>query len=171
MWMSSSTPFAGMLGRQLPKVEAMLREAANDITAFADFPVPHWKKIWSTNPLERLNKEIKRRTDRRQSSVRGLPLLQTGARQRLQGVGSAMGGAVTHRDVSVHWRTTRTTEAQRSRRVVHEELSVAVIAVIRDRCRRRINHNESEARRLDSGPPGPGLVTQSARLTLTTERK
>ena len=41
----------------------MLREAAEDITAFADFPVAHWKKIWSTNPLERVNKEIKRRTD------------------------------------------------------------------------------------------------------------
>ncbi len=54
---------AGMLGRQLPKVEAMLHEAADDITAFAAFPVAHWKKIWSTNPLERLNKEIKRRTD------------------------------------------------------------------------------------------------------------
>lgn len=54
---------AGMLGRQLPKVESMLRDAGPDITAFADFPVAHWKKIWSTNPLERLNKEIKRRTD------------------------------------------------------------------------------------------------------------
>jgi len=54
---------AGMLGRQFGKVETMLREAANDITAFADFPVAHWKKIWSTNPLERVNKEIKRRTD------------------------------------------------------------------------------------------------------------
>ena len=54
---------AGMLGRQFPKVEAMLREAADDITAFAAFPVLHWMKIWSTNPLERLNKEIKRRTD------------------------------------------------------------------------------------------------------------
>jgi putative transposase len=48
---------------QFPKVEAMLREAACDITAFADFPVAHWKKIWSTNPLERVNKEIKRRTE------------------------------------------------------------------------------------------------------------
>lgn len=54
---------ATMLGRQFPKVEAMLREAADDITAFADFPTSHWKKIWSTNPLERVNKEIKRRTD------------------------------------------------------------------------------------------------------------
>ena len=54
---------ATMLGRQLPKVEAMLRDAADDVTAFADFPVSHWKKIWSTNPLERVNKEIKRRTD------------------------------------------------------------------------------------------------------------
>jgi transposase-like protein len=54
---------AGMLGRQFPKVETMLRDAADDLTAFADFPAAHWKKIWSTNPLERVNKEIKRRTD------------------------------------------------------------------------------------------------------------
>src|SRR3712207_5504822 len=54
---------AGMLGRQFPAVEAMLREAAEDLLAFTAFPVAHWKKTWSTNPLERLNKEIKRRTD------------------------------------------------------------------------------------------------------------
>lgn len=54
---------AGMLGRQFPKVETLLRDAGPDVTAFAAFPAGHWKKIWSTNPLERLNKEIKRRTD------------------------------------------------------------------------------------------------------------
>ena len=37
--------------------------AEDDLLAFADFPVAHWRKIWSTNPLERVNKEIKRRTD------------------------------------------------------------------------------------------------------------
>jgi putative transposase len=54
---------AGMLGRQFPQVEAMLRETQDDLLAFTAFPVAYWKKIWSTNPLERLNKEIKRRTD------------------------------------------------------------------------------------------------------------
>jgi transposase-like protein len=54
---------ATKLGRQFPAVEAMLRDAAVDICAFAAFPQAHWKKIWSTNPLERVNKEIKRRTN------------------------------------------------------------------------------------------------------------
>lgn len=50
-----------MLGRQFPQVKAML--PAGDNTAFADFPTTHWKKIWSANPLERLNREIKHRAD------------------------------------------------------------------------------------------------------------
>ena len=54
---------ATMLGRQFPAVEAMLRDAQGDLLAFTGFPVAHWKKTWSTNPLERVNKEIKRRTD------------------------------------------------------------------------------------------------------------
>lgn len=54
---------AGTLETQFPVVAEMLRDAKADITAFADFPEAHWRKVWSTNPLERLNKEIKRRTD------------------------------------------------------------------------------------------------------------
>jgi hypothetical protein len=54
---------AMMLGRQLPKVEQMMREAKDDLLAFNGFPQQHWRKIWSTNPLERVNREVKRRTE------------------------------------------------------------------------------------------------------------
>jgi putative transposase len=54
---------AAMLGRQLPKVEQMMRDACDDLLAFAAFPQQHWRKIWSTNPLERVNREVKRHTE------------------------------------------------------------------------------------------------------------
>ena len=41
---------AMMLGRQLPKVEQMMRQASDDLLAFTGFPQQHWRKIWSTNP-------------------------------------------------------------------------------------------------------------------------
>ena len=52
-----------MLGGQFPVVAAMLGDAAEDLLTFTHFPQAHWRKIWSTNPLERLNGEIKRRTN------------------------------------------------------------------------------------------------------------
>jgi transposase-like protein len=54
---------AQKLEPRFPVVAAMLIAAKAEVTAFSAFPVSHWKKIWSTNPLERVNKEIKRRTD------------------------------------------------------------------------------------------------------------
>lgn len=42
---------AVMLGRQFPQVQAMLDAATEELLAFTAFPVGHWKKIWSTNPL------------------------------------------------------------------------------------------------------------------------
>jgi putative transposase len=54
---------ARMLDAKFPDVATMLRDAAEDLLAFTAFPVAHWRKIWSTNPLERINGEIKRRTN------------------------------------------------------------------------------------------------------------
>lgn len=42
----------------------MLHDARADILAFTGFPAKHWQQILSTNLMERVNKEIKRRTDR-----------------------------------------------------------------------------------------------------------
>jgi putative transposase len=46
-----------------PKAAELLAEAEEDILAYMVFPQEHWKRIYSNNPLERLNKEIKRRTN------------------------------------------------------------------------------------------------------------
>ena len=48
---------------QFPIVAGMLVHARDDLLQFSGFPFEHWRKIWSTNPLERLHREIKRRTD------------------------------------------------------------------------------------------------------------
>ena len=46
-----------------PKVAALLAEAEEDLLAYMRFPRDHWSKICSTNPLERVNREIARRSD------------------------------------------------------------------------------------------------------------
>jgi putative transposase len=51
------------LERTLPKIAAMLDAAEDDVLAFYAFPQAHWSKLRSTNPLERFNREIGRRTD------------------------------------------------------------------------------------------------------------
>ena len=48
---------------RFPEVASMLEGAAPDITACAALPVAHWRQIWSNNPQERLNREIRRRSD------------------------------------------------------------------------------------------------------------
>jgi transposase-like protein len=52
----------GLHGR-FPRVANLMIEAEADVLAYAAFPAEQWRKIWSNNPIERLNKEIKRRSD------------------------------------------------------------------------------------------------------------
>ena len=54
---------ADQLRPKVPKLAAMMDEAEPDVLAFMSFPKDHRLKIHSTNPLERLNGEIKRRTE------------------------------------------------------------------------------------------------------------
>src|SRR5918999_747223 len=58
-WRRVTESFRG----RFPRLAALLDEAEVDVLAYLAFPPEHWRQIWSNNPLERLKKEIKRRTD------------------------------------------------------------------------------------------------------------
>ncbi|MDA8285804.1 MAG: IS256 family transposase [Actinomycetota bacterium] len=49
------------LAERFPKAAALMRSAKEEVLAFSGFPRAHWRQVWSSNPLERLNKELKRR--------------------------------------------------------------------------------------------------------------
>lgn len=48
---------------RFPRLAGLLDEAEDGVLAYLAFPPAHWRQIWSTNPLERLNREVKRRSD------------------------------------------------------------------------------------------------------------
>jgi putative transposase len=50
------------LATPFPKIGPLMDDAKTEVLAFTAFPRAHWTKIWSNNPIERVNKEIKRRT-------------------------------------------------------------------------------------------------------------
>jgi putative transposase len=52
---------AGTFAEHFAKASALMAGAKEEILAFSSFPREQWRQIWSTNPLERLNKELKRR--------------------------------------------------------------------------------------------------------------
>ena len=72
------------LQEHFPQAAQMLEDALPDILAFTAFPVSHWQKLWSNNPLERLNKEIRRR--------RACPCRERGGYLPQPGRNSASGG-------------------------------------------------------------------------------
>ena len=54
---------ADTIADRFPKAAESMRHTKTDLLAFTAFPPAHWRKIWSNNPLERLNKEVKRRSN------------------------------------------------------------------------------------------------------------
>ncbi len=58
-WRKVSDTFRG----RYPRLSQLMDVSEEDVLAYTHFPHEHWRQVWSNNPLERLNKEIKRRTD------------------------------------------------------------------------------------------------------------
>ncbi|SBO42650.1 protein of unknown function [Cyanobium sp. NIES-981] len=71
---------ASSLAERFPRAADLMLEAREDVLAFRHFPDQHWRKVWSTNLLERVNEEIKCRT-----RLVGAVLLEQGEHWQLEG--------------------------------------------------------------------------------------
>ena len=63
VWAQHRRVVAHLEGAGLTEAAQHLETAGTDLLAFTGFPKEHWRQIWSNNPQERLNREIRRRTD------------------------------------------------------------------------------------------------------------
>jgi len=63
VWAQHARVVEQLAANKFTDAAGMLADAAHDILAFSTFPKEHWRQIWSNNPQERLNREIRRRTD------------------------------------------------------------------------------------------------------------
>jgi putative transposase len=128
------------LERRLPKVAALIDQAEADVLAFFAFPAEHWPKLRSTNPLERFNREIGRRTDvvgifpDDSSLIRLVSMLAIEANDEW-----LVGRSYISRK-SMSTLVTRSSEEQPS---IGEEKEVELIAALKPRPLHRRNHERA----------------------------